>query len=129
MYEDGEIEERFLFVTKTDENGKPSSTASVPKRHRDKIHLHYLPARRDPSDHVAYGATALVGRLLRAAMIGDTELAEHLIQAADMDEIRAWTESLWGKAGPYVRPRALPNSPTFYRPPLRFRHRRHCRLV
>lgn len=71
MYEDGEIEERFLFVTKTDDAGKPTSTASVPKRHRDKIHLHYLPARRDPSDHVAYGATALLGRLLRAANWND----------------------------------------------------------
>lgn len=71
MYEDGEIEERFLFVTKTDDAGKPTSTASVPKRHRDKIHLHYLPARRDPSDHVAYGATALLGKLLRAANWND----------------------------------------------------------
>ncbi|MCG4452113.1 AAA family ATPase [Pseudomonas sp. MMS21-TM103] len=71
MYEDGEIEERFLFVTKTDEEDKPVSTQTVPKRHRDAIHLHYLPARRDPSDHVAYGATALLGRLLRAANWSD----------------------------------------------------------
>lgn len=67
MHEDGEIEEQFLFVTKTDENDDPVSKQAVPKRHRDTIHLHYLPARRDPSDHVAYGATALLGRLLRAA--------------------------------------------------------------
>ncbi|GAD63910.1 ATP-dependent nuclease, partial [Aquipseudomonas alcaligenes] len=48
-------------------NDEPVSKQAVPKRHRDTIHLHYLPAKRDPSDHVAYGATALLGRLLRAA--------------------------------------------------------------
>lgn len=100
MYEDGEIEERFLFVTKTDENGKPSSTASVPKRHRDKIHLHYLPARRDPSDHVAYGATALLGRLLRAANWSDDRetvkgLTEQITNCLTGNEsVQAVSESL-----------------------------------
>ncbi|SKA91368.1 putative ATP-dependent endonuclease of the OLD family [Pseudomonas extremaustralis] len=100
LYEDGEIEERFLFVTKTDENDKPTSTSTVPKRHRDKIHLHYLPARRDPSDHVAYGATALLGRLLRSANWNDDretvkELTEQITEClSENDSVQALSSSL-----------------------------------
>lgn len=46
-----------------------------------------------------------------AHMIGNAKLAEHLIRAADMDEVREWTESLWGKASPYVKPRSVLGAP------------------
>ena len=36
------------------------------RQERNHIQVHYLPARRDPADHIAYGANALLGRLLRA---------------------------------------------------------------
>ncbi|UVM47698.1 AAA family ATPase [Pseudomonas sp. B21-015] len=100
MYEDGEIEERFLFVTKVDEEDNPTATSTVPKRHRDTIHLHYLPARRDPSDHVAYGATALLGRLLRAANWSDDretvrELTEQITECLTENEsVQALSSSL-----------------------------------
>lgn len=100
MYEDGEIEERFLFVTKTDEEDNPTATSTVPKRHRDTIHLHYLPARRDPSDHVAYGASALLGRLLRAANWSDDrevvrELTEQITECLTENEsVQALSSSL-----------------------------------
>jgi putative ATP-dependent endonuclease of OLD family len=29
--------------------------------------VHYLPARRDPADHISYSANALLGRALRSA--------------------------------------------------------------
>ncbi len=100
LYEDGEIEERFLLVTRTDEDDNPTSSSTVPKRHRDKIHLHYLPARRDPSDHVAYGATALLGRLLRAANWNDDretvkELTEQITEClTENPSVQALSESL-----------------------------------
>jgi hypothetical protein len=47
--------------------GKPVSKAIVPRGDRNSIHIHYLPARRDPSDHISYTAGSLIGRLLRAA--------------------------------------------------------------
>lgn len=100
LYDDGEIEERFLLVTRTDEDDNPTSSSTVPKRHRDKIHLHYLPARRDPSDHVAYGATALLGRLLRAANWNDDretvkELTEQITECLTKNpSVQALSESL-----------------------------------
>lgn len=48
---------------------------------------------------------------VEAHLIGNFGLAESLIREADMDDVRKWTESLWGKASPYVKPRKLPNSP------------------
>ena len=42
-----------------------------------------------------------------AHLAGHGELAEHLIRVADMDDVREWTESLWGKASIYVLPRAI----------------------
>lgn len=69
-----------------------------------------IPCLRPPIPEV-FAAAKYLDAAVSAHMIGDSELAEHLIRAANMDEVRAWTESLWGKASPYVRPRALPNSP------------------
>ena len=59
----GEIEEKFECVLTQD--GK--TTQSVSKADRSLIQLHYLPAQRNPSDHIAYNTNALLGRLLRAA--------------------------------------------------------------
>lgn len=58
-----------------------------------------------------FAAAKYLDAAVSAHLIGNSELAEHLIRAADMDEVRAWTESLWGKASPYVKPRNLPHSP------------------
>ena len=46
-----------------------------------------------------------------AHLVGNFELAEYLILAADMAEVREWTQSIWGNASPYVKPRVLPNAP------------------
>lgn len=63
---DGDIEESIVYVLDINADGSPLTTAPVPRSERNHIHVHYLPARRDPSDHIAYGTNALLGRMLRA---------------------------------------------------------------
>lgn len=66
MGPDGDIEESLVYVLDINPDGSPLNTAQVPRSERNHIHVHYLPARRDPADHIAYGANALLGRMLRA---------------------------------------------------------------
>lgn len=66
MGPDGDIEESMVYVLDIEADGSPQTTAQVPRSERNHIHVHYLPARRDPADHIAYGANALLGRMLRA---------------------------------------------------------------
>lgn len=63
---DGDIEENFDYVLDLNVDGTPFTMAKVPRGERNHIQVHYLPARRDPADHIAYGANALLGRMLRA---------------------------------------------------------------
>lgn len=63
---DGDIEESLVYVLDADADGAPLNTAQVARPERNHIHVHYLPARRDPADHIAYGANALLGRILRS---------------------------------------------------------------
>lgn len=63
---DGDVEESMVYVLDINPDGSPLTTAHVPRSERNHIHVHYLPARRDPADHIAYGANALLGRMLRA---------------------------------------------------------------
>jgi putative ATP-dependent endonuclease of the OLD family len=71
----GDIEETLVYVLETDEDGSPLNPQKVPRAERNYIQIHYLPARRDPTDHIAYGTNALLGRLLRA-MNWDNEREE-----------------------------------------------------
>lgn len=63
---DGDIEETFTYVLEQDAHGKPINEVKVPRAERNHIHVHYLPARRDPAEHITFGANALLGRMLRA---------------------------------------------------------------
>ncbi|MBL1188812.1 ATP-binding protein, partial [Escherichia coli] len=63
---DGDIDENLVYVLDINADGSPQNTAQVPRAERNHIQVHYLPARRDPADHITYGANALLGRLLRA---------------------------------------------------------------
>jgi putative ATP-dependent endonuclease of the OLD family len=63
---DGDIEESMVYVLDINPDGSPLTTAQVPRSERNHIHVHYLPARRDPAHHITYGANALLGRMLRA---------------------------------------------------------------
>lgn len=64
---DDEIDESFVNVIRQDANREPEETSRVSKHDRNSIQVHYLPARRDPSDHISYSTSALLGRALRAA--------------------------------------------------------------
>lgn len=63
---DSEIEESLTYVLDANPDGSPATTAIVPRLERNCIRVHYLPARRDPADHISHGTSALLGRLLRA---------------------------------------------------------------
>ena len=65
--QDGEIEESFVNIQKANADGQPTIESRVSKQERNSIQVHYLPARRDPADHISYSASALLGRVLRAA--------------------------------------------------------------
>lgn len=65
--QDGEVEENFTTVQSVDANGHPTTETRVGKQDRNSIQVHYLPARRDPADHISYSASALLGRVMRAA--------------------------------------------------------------
>ncbi|MRR50324.1 MAG: DUF2813 domain-containing protein [Rhodocyclaceae bacterium] len=65
--QDDDIEESFTYVISEDEDGVPIEESRVSKQDRSAIQVHYLPARRDPADHISYSANALLGRALRSA--------------------------------------------------------------
>lgn len=81
--QDHDIEENFTFVISEDEDGKPAEQSRVSKQDRSAIQVHYLPARRDPADHISYSAYALLGRALRSAD-----------WSAERDEISTLTEQI-----------------------------------
>lgn len=62
----GDIEENLFYILDVDENNEPISKTLVPRSDRNQIQAHYLPARRDPSNHIGFGTNALLGRLLRS---------------------------------------------------------------
>lgn len=63
---DGDIDDAFRYVLDLNPDGSPLNTAQVSRPERNIIQVHYLPARRDPAEHIAFGTNALLGRLLRA---------------------------------------------------------------
>jgi putative ATP-dependent endonuclease of OLD family len=64
---DGEIDEKIEYVLAVDEDEEPTSCADMSRYDRGHIEVHYLPARRDPADHISYTTASLIGRTLRAA--------------------------------------------------------------
>lgn len=65
--QDDDIDESFTYVISEDADGTPLEESRVSKQDRSAIQVHYLPARRDPADHISYSANALLGRALRSA--------------------------------------------------------------
>ena len=67
--------------------------------------MHYLPARRDPADHIAYGTNALLGRMLRsvnwanerAEIKGLTDqISDSLAANPSVDAFSERLKSVWG---------------------------------
>lgn len=63
---EGEIDSTLTYVLETTGDNSPLNSVPVPRGERGNILVHYLPARRDPADHIAFSANALLGRMLRA---------------------------------------------------------------
>jgi len=64
---DAEIDEKIEYVLAVDDDDEPTSCADMSRYDRGHIEVHYLPARRDPADHISYTTASLIGRTLRAA--------------------------------------------------------------
>ena len=62
----GDIGTKLVFVNETDGDDEPFITTKLDRYEQAKIQVHYLPARRDPADHIAHTNSTLMGRLLRA---------------------------------------------------------------
>lgn len=104
--QDGDIEETFTYVTNTDDAGLPTEESRASKQDRNAIQVHYLPARRDPSDHISYSANALLGRALRSAdwsgereAIGDltAQITDALTGNAAIEGIGESLTGIWSK--------------------------------
>ncbi|MET9664886.1 AAA family ATPase [Streptomyces sp. NPDC006475] len=64
---DGVIDEKIEYVLEADASGQPMRYADMSRYDRGHIEVHYLPARRDPADHLSFTTASLIGRALRAA--------------------------------------------------------------
>ena len=63
---DGLVDEKIEYVLEADETGHPTRCSDMSRYDRGHIEVHYLPARRDPTDHVSYTTASLIGRTVRA---------------------------------------------------------------
>ena len=114
--QDEDIEESFTYVISDDQDGNPVEESRVSKHDRNAIQVHYVPARRDPADHISYSANALLGRALRSAdwsaereqisaLTG--QISEALTGNAAIDGIAAAVTEHWGnlhKGAYYANP-------------------------
>ena len=103
---DGYIAEELVWVVDADAAGQPVTTHKVSRFDRDQIQVHYLPAQRDPHDHVSYATASLLGRALRAANWDKEraeldrlsgEISDALSANAAVDGIGAQVKAAWSK--------------------------------
>lgn len=114
----GNVDERLEYVLEVDDDGEPVSTARMDGFERRAIQVHYLPARRDPAEHLAHTANSMLGRLLRAvdwraeeervSELG-AELGESLSGNAAMAALADRLQQAWADlhSGPYFTTPAL----------------------
>ena len=116
---DDDIEESFTYVISEDADGVPVEESRVSKQDRNAIQVHYLPARRDPADHISYSSNALLGRALRSADWGaerekigtlTEQISDELTDNAAISGIAAALTEQWGglhKGAYYANPSVL----------------------
>ena len=63
---------------------------------------------RDPIPEI-FRAAFLLDEAVCSRLAGLEEIAKNLVCEADLKAVRDWTESIWGKNSPYVKPRMVPN--------------------
>lgn len=86
--EEGEIEEQIRYITGLDDDGEPTSFAQMSRADRSLFQVHYLPARRNPADHIRHTATSLIGRVLRSAS-WSSELGEIKTLSDELGDVLA----------------------------------------
>ena len=115
---DDEVEDRIQHVVVVDGDDEPVTAFDMAPTDRNKIHVHYLPARRDPAEQLSYAATTLLGRALRAADFGDAaeavqehvdEINDELIGHGAIDTTQQALTSTWASlyAGDYLSDAAI----------------------
>ena len=67
---------------------------------------------REPIPEIQQAAQMLL-KAVSAHQFGDRIRAEYLIRLANMEEIREWSNSLWGKKSPHVQYRGTPSTEPF----------------
>ncbi len=65
MGQDGDIAESLSYILGKEINGDDKLKV-VPRADRNHIAVYYVPARRDPNDHIRSSTTSLLGRIVRA---------------------------------------------------------------
>ncbi|MHC1562121.1 AAA family ATPase, partial [Actinomycetospora sp. C-140] len=93
--EDDVSDSTLMYILEVDENDEPAKTLEVGRLDRNRIHVHYMPARRDPADHISYGPTTLLGRILRAASWEQERGAVQMF-ARDMNDAVVKNDSIRG---------------------------------
>jgi len=102
----GDIEDDLFYVLDVNPDGSPLNTTPVPRAERNNIAVHYLPARRDPADHIAFSTNALLGRLLRAVNWNDerelikdmtSQISSSLASNASVSALSATLTHSWKK--------------------------------
>ncbi|HIW31034.1 MAG TPA: AAA family ATPase, partial [Candidatus Luteococcus avicola] len=85
--------------------GEPAQRSEMSRHDRAAIEVHYLPARRDPFEHIAFTSSSLLGRMLRAADWTDErqdmvrlsdELSVSMVANAAVAGIGAEVQGAWG---------------------------------
>lgn len=106
LHLNGDVEEKLLNVIEVGENGEPKDSKAVSYVDRNYIHVHYLPARRDPSEHIAFTAKSLIGRVLRSGhweetqeLIGDLtrQIGDTLGGNGSVSQFSSDISEQWGK--------------------------------
>lgn len=65
MGAEGDIEDSLYYVLGKESNGE-DRLKRVPRAERNHIAVYYLPAKREPLDHIRSGTSSLLGRIVRA---------------------------------------------------------------
>ncbi len=103
---DGDIEEKLEYVLDVDDCANPLTTQVVPRSERNYIQMYYLPARRDPADHITYGTNAILGRLLRSVKWSNerdtisglaSQISEDLGSNLSIQNLNEKLKSMWSQ--------------------------------
>lgn len=80
---DGDIDEELFSITSLEEDFKEKEKTRIRASTRNRIHVHYVPASRDPVGELRYSASSILGRLLRSGRWSDEHRADVQNSAID----------------------------------------------